>query len=173
MARSHIVLVGLPGAGKTTVGAIVAARLGAPFQDLDRVIESRTGRSVAQLFAEQGEAAFRALEAGVGAELLAGPPSILAPGGGFFGDQDQRRRTLSQAYAIYLKTSAAVAARRLAGTPDRPLLAGFQPMLRLRLLLEQREAGYLEAQGHVTTDGRAPETVAAEVLELARTYGGW
>jgi hypothetical protein len=86
VARRHVVLVGLPGSGKTTVGALAARELGAPFTDLDIVIESRERKSVGAIFAEQGEAAFRALEAAVGAELLAGPPLILAPGGGFFAD---------------------------------------------------------------------------------------
>ena len=173
MERRHIVLVGLPGAGKTTVGRIVAERLDAAFVDFDRAIEAQTGRRIVNVFAEQGEAGFRAIEAGVGAELLSGPPAVLSPGGGFFSDPGQRRRTLDVAYAIYLDTSPTVAARRLEGTDDRPLLKGFDPRLRLRLLLEQREAGYLEAQGRVTTNDCAAEAVADQVIELARAHGGW
>ncbi len=177
MARRHVVLVGLPGSGKTTVGTLAAAQLGAPFTDLDAVIESREGKSVSAIFAEQGEAVFRALEAAVGAELLAGPPLILAPGGGFFADARLRAQTLSVAYALYMETSPAEAAGRLVGAKDRPVLKGRAPGLaveqRLAELLAQREAAYLEAQGRVRTDAKSVADVAAEVVVLARTHGGW
>src|SRR5258708_15415593 len=93
VAPRHVVLVGLPGSGKTTVGTLAAGELGAPFTDLDVVIAARAGKSVGAIFAEQGEPAFRALEASVGTELLAGPPLILAPGGGFFADAKLRAQT--------------------------------------------------------------------------------
>ena len=173
MARRHVVLVGLPGAGKTAVGALAAARLGAPFLDVDRVIASRAGRTVPAIFAEQGEAAFRSLEAAVGAELLAGPPALVATGGGFFADPVTRRHALDAAYVVYLETTPVTAARRLAGVKDRPLLEGREPAQRLGELLEQRVAAYLEAQGRVTTDDRSAEDVAAEVAALARAHGGW
>lgn len=177
MAPRHVVLVGLPGSGKTTVGTLAARALGAPFTDLDTVIESRAGKSVSAIFAEQGEAAFRALEAAVGAELLQGPPSILAPGGGFFADTNLRAQTLAVAYALYMETSPAEAAGRLRDVTDRPLLKGRERGLaveqQLTELLAQREAAYLEAQGRVRTDAKSAEDVAAEVVVLARTHGGW
>lgn len=177
MAPRHVVLVGLPGSGKTTVGTLAARELGAPFTDLDAVIEARTGKSVSAIFAEQGEAAFRELEASVGAELLRGPPLILAPGGGFFADARLRAQTLEVAYALYMETSPAEAALRLQGTSDRPMLKGrergLQVEARLAELLAQREAAYLEAQGRVRTDAKSAKDVAAEVVVLARTHGGW
>jgi shikimate kinase len=159
------------------VGTLVARELGAPFTDLDAVIESREGKSVSAIFAEHGEAAFRALEAAVGAELLEGPPAILAPGGGFFADARLRAQTLAVAYALYLETSPAAAALRLLGAYERPMLKGRAPGLqveqRLAELLAQREAAYLEAQGRVRTDEKSARDVAAEVVVLARTHGGW
>ena len=159
------------------MGALVARELGAPFTDLDAVIESREGKSVSAIFAEQGEAAFRALEAAVGAELLEGPPAILAPGGGFFADPKLRAQTLAVAYALYMETSPAEAAGRLQGSNDRPMLKGRERGLaveqRLAELLAQREAAYLEAQGRVRTDAKSVTDVAAEIVALARTHGGW
>jgi shikimate kinase len=132
---------------------------------------------VSTIFAEHGEAAFRALERAVGAELLQGPPVILAPGGGFFADLDLRAQTLAVAYALYMETSPAVAAGRLKGSTGRPMLQGRERVLaveqRLAELLAQREAAYLEAQGRVRTDAKSAADVAAEVVVLARTHGGW
>ncbi len=177
MAPRHVVLVGLPGSGKTVVGALAAQELGAPFADLDVAISARAGKSVSAIFEEQGEPAFRALEAEVGAELLEGPPAILAPGGGFFADRKLRARTLDVAYALYLETSPAEAAHRLQDAGDRPMLKGRERgrvmERRLAELLGEREAAYLEAQGRVSTDAKSIEQVAAEVVVLARTHGGW
>lgn len=173
MPKRHVVLVGLPGSGKSTVGRLVAARLEAPFVDLDRLIEARVGKSVERIFTELGEEAFRAFESEVGATVLAGPPSVFAPGGGFFMDRGRRLRAMAVGFVVYLETSPSVAARRLAGLGDRPLLKGFEPTLRLRQLLERREAVYLEAPGRVSTDWLTPEQVADKVVELARSGGGW
>ena len=173
MTRKHVILVGLPGAGKSSVGARVAALLDAPFADFDVLIEARATKNIPAIFAEDGEAAFRKLEARVGAELLAGEPAVLAPGGGFFIDPAHRRLSLTLGYVVYLEVSPSVAASRLAGGPERPLLKGFEPAMRLRQILEQREALYLEASGRVRTDGRTPDEVAAEVAKLARSMGGW
>ncbi len=173
MKRRHVVMIGLPGAGKTTVGRLVAERLGAPFTDFDTIIEERAGKSIERIFAEDGEPAFRALEATIGAEALAGEPAVLSPGGGYFQDAVQRRLALSLGYVVYLMTSPSVAARRLEGSHPRPLLKGFEPALRLHLLLEQRRGTYLEAQARVMTDLLTPEAVADDVAQLARTHGGW
>ena len=173
MARRHILLVGLPGSGKSSAGALLAKELGAPFADLDRVIESRAGRSVAEIFALDGEARFRALEAEIGAELLMAPPAVLAPGGGFLGNAGLRRESLGAACLLYLETSPTVAARRLEGMEIRPLLAGADPVARLAALLGQREAAYLKAEARVTTDALSVAEVAAKLAAIARAKAGW
>ena len=173
LTRRHVLLVGLPGAGKTTVGRRAATLLGAPFADLDEVVAARAGKSVPRLFAEDGEPAFRDLEAEAGAELLAGPPQLLAPGGGYLTDEARRRRALENGLVIYLKTTPSIAARRLVGQDQRPLLKGYEPALRLKQLLERREAAYLEAHETVTTDGRTADQVAEAVAKLARARAGW
>ncbi len=169
----HVILVGLPGSGKTTVGRLAAGLLGAPFVDLDSLVEARAGKSVERIFADMGEEAFRALESEIGAEVLAGPAGVFAPGGGFFTDRSRRLQSLAAGYVIYLETSPSVASRRLSGLTDRPVLKGFDRTLRLRQLLEQREGAYLEAHGRVSTDWLKPEQVAAKVVELARSEGAW
>jgi shikimate kinase len=168
-----VVLVGLPGAGKTTVGRLVAGLLKAPFADFDTLIEARAGKTVSRIFSEDGEAAFRALEAALGAERLAGPPSILSPGGGFLMDPESRQRALAAGYVVYLETSPHVAAARVPPGMGRPLLDGPDQVARLERIHAQREASYLEAQQRVTTDGRSAEEVASLVAELARAEAGW
>ncbi len=174
LKRRHIVLVGLPGAGKSSAGRMAARRLGARFADLDELIESRAGKKVARIFSEDGEAAFRELEARVGSELLAGEPMIIAPGGGFFQQELLRSLVLEAAVVIYLRTSPATAARRLKRSPTvRPLLAGSEPVQRLGELLAVREQAYLSAHQRVTTDALSVEQVADEIVKLAGLHGGW
>lgn len=173
LTRKHVVLVGLPGSGKSHVGRLAAGLLGAAWVDLDVAIQSRARKSVARIFAEDGEPAFRALEAEAGKRILAGEPVVLSPGGGFIEDPERRRRVLDSALVIYLATSPAVAAERLRGEPERPLLALGDPVLRLSELLDRRRAGYQQAHATVTTDGKTPDDVAAAVVELARRKGGW
>lgn len=174
LKRRHVVLVGLPGAGKTSAGRLAARRLGARFADLDELIESRAGKSVERIFKEDGETAFRELEARIGSEMLAGEPMVLAPGGGFFQQELLRSLVLQLGLVIYLRTSPAEAARRLEGSRTvRPLLAGFEPVPRLGELLASREPAYLKAHQRVTTDMRSVEEVASEIAKLAGLHGGW
>jgi shikimate kinase len=173
LTRRHVVLVGLPGSGKTTVGRLVAEELGAQFIDLDEAIERRAGKSVGAVFEEDGEAVFRALEAEVGDAVLAGPPAVIAPGGGFLASSAIRSAARRTGLVVYLETTPAEAARRLAGAGGRPLLTGGDPAARLAMLLASREPAYLEAECAVPTSGRSAETVAAAVASLARDRAGW
>ena len=166
-------LVGLPGAGKTTVGRLVAAALDAPFVDLDEVIVRRAGKSVERLFAEDGEAAFRALEAELGEAALRGAPAVIAPGGGFFAGTVARAMAQGSGLVVYLQTEPAEAAERLGGAAGRPLLEGGETASRIAALLEQREALYQEAECTVATGGRSAADVAASVVLLARGHAGW
>jgi shikimate kinase len=173
VARRHVVLVGLSGAGKTTVGRLVAARLGAPFVDLDKAVEERVGRSIRRIFAEDGEPAFRAVEAACAREVLSGPPTILAAGGGYLENEESRAVARVAGLVIYLMVGVDSAVARLAGLEDRPLLEGADRAARLGELFERRKRGYLEAEHTVATDERTPEAVADEVASLARRHGGW
>ena len=155
-----IVLIGFMGAGKTTVGHLLSARLGLPFVDSDLVIEQRSGRPVRQIFAEDGEPAFRALEHEVIAGLLDGPDLVLAVGGGA-AEHPGTRDKLAAAQVVYLEVGYDQAMVRVGGDPDRPLLArpDLAATYQSRLPLY---AGI--ATLAVATDGRRPETVAADIL---------
>jgi shikimate kinase len=173
LIRRHVILVGLPGSGKTTVGRLAAAELGARFVDLDEEVERRAGKSVARIFAEDGEAAFRALEAEVGNACLDGPPSVIATGGGFVAHDAARTTARSAGVLVYLATHPDEAARRLGGAAGRPLLEEGDLAARVASLLAAREPLYRESECTVPTTGRSAADVSRAVVSLARTRAGW
>lgn len=169
-AGAHLVLLGLPGAGKSTVGPLVAKALGRAFVDLDHEIERRVGLSVGAIFAERGEAAFRRLEREATADLLApaSSPIVLAPGGGWVEDASNRALLGPRAVAVYLRVDPAVAIARMGGaTETRPLLAGGDPAEKLAGILARREALYMQSQHTVSVDSMTPEQVASSIVALA------
>jgi len=155
-----IVLVGFMGAGKTTVGHLLAERLGLPFVDSDLVIERQAGRPVRQIFAEDGEPAFRALEHQVIAGLLDGPDLVLALGGGA-AEHPGTRDLLVTAQVVYLQVGYEQAMARVGGDPGRPLLArpDLAATYRRRLPLYAAVATLT-----VPTDHRPPEAVGQDIL---------
>lgn len=172
-ARRHLVLVGLMGAGKTTVGERCAARLGRPFVDTDDLVEALAGRSVEALFAD-GEPEFRALERQAVADACASPaPLVIACGGGAVLDPDSRRRLRTSGFVAWLRAEPSVLAERVASDDTvRPLLAARGPatVTRLAGLADARAAAYeAVADVRVPTDGRTPDEVTTAVLDkLAR-----
>lgn len=165
-----LVLVGLMGAGKSTVGRRVAELCGRRFIDLDDEIVRRTGRTVADLFAESGESGFREIEARatrlVAESALEAPGIVVAAGGGWMANRTART-ALPTASTVWLKVAPAEAARRLApGSADRPLLAGVDPTARLAALLDERLPAYRQATYTVDTVGRSPEAVAREIAAV-------
>ncbi len=169
--KRHVVLVGLPGAGKSTVGRLLADRLGVPFVDVDAVIVRREGRPVSVIFAEHGEAAFREMERREVLALLERDPAVLAPGGGWAAQPGAVARARERALVIYLRTKPDTATKRV-GPGNRPTLMGGDPGDLMRDLLRDRESAYLEADATVDTDGKEPATVVDEVLRLARLGAG-
>ncbi len=167
----HVILVGLPGSGKSIVGEMVAAELSVTFVDIDRIVTRKQGKPVTTIFAQFGEHAFREMERTEVAAALAGPPAIVAPGGGWaaFGDNLTQ---VGGAYLIYLQTNPRTAAGRAAPEGTRPLLLDGDPVDRMRNLLQERESYYLQAQDQVATEGRTPRQVAATVQKLARENAG-
>lgn len=154
------VLVGFMGAGKTTVGRIVAERLGKPFVDSDVLIEQRTGRSVRDIFAHEGEAYFRELEHATVAGLVRGPEAVIALGGGAVED-GRTRAVLRNARVVYLRVSYEESMARVQGDQYRPLLR--QPDL--DQVYKRRLSVYEDLSALIIdTDGRRPDTVARDAL---------
>ncbi len=170
MLRRSVILVGLPGAGKSSVGRAAADRLGVSFIDLDREVEARTGRTVAQLFAEQGESAFRKMEYDLTLELLQSPPAVWAPGGGWVTVPGALAAVRPRACTIHLVVSAAGALARLRNDATiRPLLAGDDPEAVLNRLWQERRDAYASADYAVDTERLDFQRVVDRVVELART----
>ena len=145
LAGRSIVLVGLMGAGKTSIGRRLAARLGMPFHDADAEIELAAGRSIPEIFARYGEQSFRDGERRVIRRLLSGEPIVLATGGGAFMDDQTRAATRRDAVSVWLRCSLPVLVRRVTGRDNRPLLAGGDPETILRALMDRRHPIYAEA----------------------------
>ncbi len=168
-----IVLVGLPGAGKSTVGRAVAERLGWTFVDFDEEIERREGAIVAELFARRGEPYFRERERALTAELVGRRALVMAPGGGWIANPEVVALLRPPGRIIYLRVRPATALARLgSGTETRPLLRGADPLSALRLLLERREPHYLAADHVLDVDMFDPQWVAEQVARLASGRGG-
>jgi shikimate kinase len=166
MTGPHLVLVGMMGAGKTTVGRLVAARTGRAFLDSDALVEARTGRTVAQIFADDGEAAFRAVEHEVLADMLDGDePVVVAAAGGAVLDPANRARLSGAGTVVWLRAEPAALATRVRPGDHRPLLAQ-DPAGTLARLAGEREALYREvADVVVDVGGLTPDQVADRALE--------
>lgn len=154
-----VALVGLSGAGKSTVAPALAERLGLPLADSDALVAARTGQLVPTIFAEQGEAAFRALEAAALADALAGPPMVLATGGGIILRAENRRLLRTNAFVVWLDAANATLLERLRHAAEvRPLLA-VDPAARLAALRAARAPLYAEV-AHLVIDTTELEVAA-------------
>jgi shikimate kinase len=167
-----LVVVGPPASGKTTVGTAVAAALRLPFRDTDADVEAETGTSIADLFVEQGEPHFRALEERAVARALAEHEGVLALGGGAVISPATRQLLVAHGRAggtvVWLDVDVSSAAKRVGLSRDRPLLA-VNPRAMLRTMLEARAPLYAEvATVTVSTAARPVEEVVAEVLAAVR-----
>ncbi|MDP9202269.1 MAG: shikimate kinase [Gemmatimonadota bacterium] len=167
----HLILVGLPGVGKTTIGRAAARQLGRQFLDFDQEIERRAGIAVREIFRLKGEEHFRELEFALTKELSTTGGMVLSPGGGWITQQTSVELLRSVGRIIYLRASPEAVARRLRRVETRPLLAGRDPVVALRDLYANRRALYETADTVLDTERLARQQLIAKVVELASTIG--
>ncbi len=168
--KDTIVMVGLMGAGKTSIGRRLAARVGLPFVDADEEIQAAAGSSIGDIFERLGEASFRDGERRVIARLLDGPPIVLATGGGAFMDPRTRERIAEKAISVWLRADLDTLVRRTSRRNDRPLLKDGDPREILARLMDQRYPIYQQADIIVDSiDAPADETVQC-VLDALTAY---
>ncbi len=165
--RHHIVLVGPMGSGKSTLGRALAARLGLDFIDVDERIVAEAGRSIAELFASEGEAGFRTRESRVLAQALGEAAAVVATGGGAVLDAANRAVMRAAGIVVYLQVDAAAQLARLADDTSRPLLAAPDRAQRLANLQAQREPLYRDA-AHLLFDTTSLQPAAAAAALAAR-----
>jgi shikimate kinase len=171
--KQQIVLIGLPGSGKTTVGGLVAEKLGCPFVDIDAVIVRRMQMPVSRIFAELGESRFRAIERDTVNEALAAAPSVIVPGGGWAAQAGNLAPVRDSAFVVYLKCMVTTAVKRLEDGNSRPLMMGEDPVDTMRKLMLEREPWYQQNDVEVKNDMRTAQQTADEIVVLARQQAGW
>jgi shikimate kinase len=173
LGRRSIVLVGMMGAGKSSIGRRLAQRLGIPFVDADaKIEEAHAGVTIAEIFATYGEPYFRSGEARVIARLLDEGPQVLATGGGAYMNESTRASIRQKGISVWLKADFEVLMRRVKRrSADRPMLQG-DPAERVRHLMEERYPVYAEADTMVMSRDIPHETIVNEIVtELARKLG--
>ena len=165
LGRRSIVLIGMMGVGKSSIGRRLASRLGIPFVDADAEIEKAAGMSIADIFAHRGEADFRSGEARVIARLLEGGPQVLAAGGGAFMNAGTREAIRAKGVSVWLKADLDVLLRRISKRRnERPLLQTGDPEETLRALLIEREPIYAQADLTVYSRDVAHDSIVADII---------
>jgi shikimate kinase len=169
----RVVLVGMMCSGKSAVGAALAERLGWAHVDLDRVIEREAGRSIRDIFAADGEPAFRRMEAEATRRIAERTGVVLSPGGGWMTNPALLDSLGPRTLCAWLQVSPEEAVRRSGAAPgERPLLAGPDPLGAVRRLLAEREPFYARAHLVLPTDGRSVHDAARDIFESIRDRAG-
>ena len=172
LGTRSIVLIGMMGAGKSSVGRKLALRLGLPFVDADVQIEEAAGMSIPDIFETRGEAEFRSGEARVIARLLDGGPQVLATGGGAFMNPDTRALIRDKGISVWLKADFEVLMKRIRRRSDRPMLKTADPAATLQRLIEIRYPVYAEACVIVESREVLHEVIVEEILDALRPVLG-
>jgi shikimate kinase len=165
-----IVLVGLMGAGKTTVGRRLAQRLDLPFVDADSEVEAAAGLTIPEIFETHGEPAFRDGERKVIARLLSNGPQVLATGGGAYMDAETRARVAAKGISVWLKADLDVLMKRVGKRPTRPLLKTDNPRAVMEKLMAERNPVYAEADIALETGEGPHEEVVDRLVALLEPY---
>lgn len=166
--KASLVLVGLMGVGKSTIGRRLATRLNLPFVDADEEIERAAGMSIQEIFDHYGEAQFRDGERRVIARLIDGQPKVVATGGGAFVNDDTRRLILERATAIWLDANIEILVERVSRRDGRPLLKDRDPREVMMRLAREREPFYAQAPIHVRSSDSPHDATVDKIIEAIR-----
>jgi shikimate kinase len=164
LGQRSVVLVGMMGAGKSSIGRRLAGRLGIPFVDADAEIEKAADMSIPEIFAAHGEPYFRAGETRVIARLLESGPQVLATGGGAFMNADTRAAIDAKGISVWLRATIEVLARRIKRRSDRPLLKNADPIETLKRLVDERYPTYAEADITVESRDVPHDAIVEEII---------
>jgi len=170
LGTRSIVMIGLMGCGKTSVGRRTAHQLGLPFVDADEAIEQAAGKTIKEIFDDHGEAYFRDGERRVIARLLRSPPQVLATGGGAYLNPETRARIAETGVAVWLKAELPVLMRRVMKRTNRPLLRSADPEAVMRNFMEVRYPIYAEAPVVVESRDISHDAMAAQVINALAAY---
>ncbi len=170
LARRSIVLVGLMGSGKSTIGRRLAAQLKLPFHDADAEIEAAAGCTISDFFERYGESAFRDGERRVISRLLAGPRHVLATGGGAFMDAGTRALIASRGVSVWLRADIELLMKRVERRNSRPLLRNGDPRVTMERLMAERYPIYAEANIVVDTADGPHDTVVKKIVDKLTAY---
>ncbi len=166
----NIILIGLMGAGKTTVGKILAKNLNKTFVDSDKLIENKAGITINEIFAKFGEEYFRNLEEEIIADISAKSGLVISTGGGAVRREKNIQNLKKNGILIYLSASPEVLFERIKNEIDRPLLKNNKPLETLKNLLKQREEFYLKAHFVIDTNNKDYNDVAQEIIQKIKNY---
>jgi shikimate kinase len=170
LGQRSIVLVGMMGAGKTSIGKRLAAQLRLPFVDADAEIEKAANLSISEIFANYGETHFRDGERRVLARLLGGGPAVVATGGGAFMSEETRRRCKESSVTVWLNADVPVLLDRVRKKSNRPLLAGADPETTLRRLLAERAPTYAQADIVIASRDSPHAIMVGEIMAALSAY---
>ena len=170
LGTRSVVLVGMMGAGKSTIGRRLSARLHLPFLDADTEIEAAAGMSISDIFETHGEPHFRDGEARVIARLLDGGPAVIATGGGAFMREETRNRIRDKAVSLWLKADAEIIMKRVKRRADRPLLQTADPAATVGRLIEEREPVYQRADLTIWSRDVPHEKIVDECLDALHAW---
>ena len=170
LGTRSVVLVGMMGAGKSTIGRRLSARLHLPFLDADTEIEAAAGMSIPDIFETHGEPHFRDGEARVIARLLDGGPAVIATGGGAFMREETRKRIRDKAVSLWLKADAEIIMKRVKRRADRPLLQTADPAATVGRLIEEREPAYQRADLTIWSRDVPHERIVDECLDALHAW---
>lgn len=161
-----VILIGPPGSGKTTIGKLLAKKINIDHVDTDQVIESRTGRKIADIFLEDGESGFRKIEREVVLECLQLDSTVISLGGGSILDDEVSNRLKKEKWVVYLEVSISNAAPRVGFNTERPLIVANPRQQWLRLFGQRKEVYESLGKLRVSTDNKKPKLVAEEIAGL-------